>query len=207
MRGFDVGVAEQVGEQVLGELGGDRHAGQAGEGRHPDQRAFELTDVRGDAGGDELQGLLGHLHILALGLVAQDRQAGLDVGWLDVGDQPPPEAPDQPFLQRRDGVGDAVARDHDLLVGAVEGVERVEELLLEAFSLLEELDVVDQQDVDVAVATLEGGVGLVADGVDELVEEVLGRHVAHVVVLVVVVDVVPDGVQQVGLAESRPSRR
>ena len=66
----------------------------------------------------------------------------------------------------------------------------------------EELDVVDQQDVDLAVATLEGVAAVRADGVDELVEERLRGDVTDLVVLVVVVDVVADGVQQVGLAES-----
>ena len=78
----------------------------------------------------------------------------------------------------------------------------MKELLLETFTVLEELDVVDQQDVDVAIAALERRVGVGANGVDELVEERLGGDVAHSVVLVVVVDVVADGVQQVGLAES-----
>ena len=84
----------------------------------------------------------------------------------------------------------------------MQGVERVEELVLEAFALLEELDVVDEQGIDLAVATLKCGVGLVADGVDKLVEERLAGDVAHVVVLIVVVDVVANGVQQVGLAET-----
>ena len=77
----------------------------------------------------------------------------------------------------------------------------MEELLLEPLLAFHELDVVDEQHVGVAVAALErrGRVG--ADGVDVLVQERLGRHVAHLVVGVVLVDVVPDGVQQVGLAQ------
>ena len=158
--------------------------------------------LRGDLGGDELQRLGRDLDLVALGLVAQDGQAGLQVGRLDVGDQAPLEPAAQPFLERGDGVGHAVGRDDDLLVRPVQGVERVEELLLEPLAVLQELDVVDQQDVDVAVAPLEGVAGVGADGVDELVEERLGGDVAHLVVLVVVVDVVADGVQQVGLAEA-----
>ena len=73
-----------------------------------------------------------------------------------------------------------VGGDDDLAVGAVERVERVEELLLEALLVLHELDVVDEQHVALAVAALEGGGGVGADGVDELVHERLGGHVAHV---------------------------
>ena len=78
----------------------------------------------------------------------------------------------------------------------------MEELLLEPLLALHELDVVDEQHVDVAVSPLEVGGGVGTDRVDVLVEERLGAHVAHHVVLVVALHVVPDGVQQVGLAET-----
>ena len=51
----------------------------------------------------------------------------------------------------------AVRGQHDLLVGLVQGVEGVEELLLEPLLVLHELDVVDQQHVAVPVAALELG--------------------------------------------------
>jgi hypothetical protein len=85
----------------------------------------------------------------------------------------------------------------------VEVLEGVEELLLEALLVLDELHVVDEQDVAVAVAALEGAHGVGADGVDEVVQERLGRHVAHVHGRVVLVHVVGDGVEQVGLPQPR----
>ena len=75
-------------------------------------------------------------------------------------------------------------------LAAVELVERVEELLLEPLLVLHELDVVDQQHVDLAVAPLERGRGVGADGVDELVQERLGGDVAHLVGRVVLAHVV-----------------
>ena len=182
---LDVRVAHQIVEQLLGEVGADRDVVEAGVGGDPDQRALELTDVGGDVRGDELERLGRHRTVVALGLVAQDGEAGLEVGRLDVGDQAPLEPAAQPVLERRDGVGHAVGGDHDLLVGPVQRVERVEELLLESFLAFHELDVVDQQHVDVAVAALEVGDGVGADGVDVLVEERLGGDVADDVVLVV----------------------
>ena len=176
---------------------------QAGVGGDPDERTLEFTDVAGDARRDELERLRRHRAPVAFGLVAEDRETGLEVGWLDVGDQAPLEPATQPLLEGRDRVGHAVARHHDLLVRPVERVERVEELLLESFLALHELDVVDEQHVDVAVAALEVGDRVGTDAVDVLVQERLGAHVAHDVVLVVVVHVVADGVQQVRLAETR----
>ena len=50
-------------------------------------------------------------------------------------------------------------------------VKGVEELLLESFFAFHELNVVDQQHVDVAVAAFEVSDGVVADSVDVFVEE------------------------------------
>ena len=44
---------------------------------------------------------------------------------------------------------------HDLLLRVVQRVERVEELVLRAFLARDELDVVDEQHVDAAVALAE----------------------------------------------------
>ena len=98
-------------------------------------------------------------------------------------------------------LGGAVGGQHDLLVGVVEGVERVEELLLGLGLALQELDVVDQQHVDVAVAALEAVLPVVADRVDELVGELFARDVADLRAAVEAADVVADRVQQVGLAQ------
>ena len=76
-------------------------------------------------------------------------------GRLDVGDQAPLEAGAQPVLERHQLLGRTVAGDHDLLVGVVQRVERVEELFLGLLLVFQELDVVDEQDVDVAVAPAE----------------------------------------------------
>ena len=81
-------------------------------------------------------------------------------------------------------------------------VEGVEELLLRLLLALQELDVVDEEHVDIAIAALEIGGLVVADAVDEVVGELLGVHVAHFEVGVEVAAVVTDGVEQVGLAQS-----
>ena len=51
--------------------------------------------------------------------------------------------------------GGQVRGDHDLLAGVVQGVEGVEELVLRLLLAGEELDVVDEEHVDVAVEALE----------------------------------------------------
>ena len=117
--------------------------------------------------------------------------------------QAPLEAVAQARGEGRELAGDAVGGEDELAAGLVEGVEGVEELLLGRRLALEELDVVDQEDVDVAVAGLEG---LVAGGLqrrDELVGERLGGRVADAEARGVVAQVVGDRRQQVGLAQPR----
>ena len=105
--------------------------------------------------GDELEHVVGHRQPLLGGLLAQDRDPGLEVGRLHVGDQAPLEPAAHPLLEAAELLGRQVRGDDDLLVGVVQRVEGVEELLLGLLLALQELDVVDQQDVDVAVAALE----------------------------------------------------
>ena len=57
----------------------------------------------------------------------------------------------------------AIAAQDDLLLRVVERVERVEELGLRAFLARDELDVVDQQHVDAAIAFAEIENAVVAD--------------------------------------------
>ena len=58
----------------------------------------------------------------------------------------------EPLLEGRDGVGRPIRGQHDLTVGLYRVVEGVEQLLLEPVLALDELDVVDQEHVDLAVA-------------------------------------------------------
>ena len=95
----------------------------------------------------------------------------------------------------------AVGGQHDLFGAFVEGVEGVEELLLQAFLAFHELNVVDQEYVAVPVATLEDHLAVVADGVDEVVHEGLCRDIANAHAGEVVHPVMTDGMEQMGLPQ------
>ena len=98
--------------------------------------------------------------------------------------------------------GRPVGRDDDLLVGVVQRVEGVEELFLDTFLAFDELDVIDEQHVDVAVAALERDLAVVAQRVDEVVGEFLGGDVLDPHAGEQSLRVIAGGVQQVGLAEA-----
>jgi hypothetical protein len=81
----------------------------------------------------------------------------------------------------------------------------MEELFLEPLLVRDELDVVDEQDIDVSVSLTEQRGGVVANRLDVLVHERLGRDVANSMMLVVLVDVMTNGIQQMATTPPRCS--
>ena len=97
---------------------------------------------------------------------------------------------------------EAIGGEHELAAGVVQRVEGVEELLLGPGLGREELDVVDEQDVGVAIARLEAVDVAGAKRGEELVGEGLDRRVADGEAGAVGADVVADRVQEMGLADA-----
>ena len=87
-----------------------------------------------------------------------------------------------------------IAADHDLLLGVVQGIKRVEKLRLRPFLASDELNVVDEQDVDGAVSFAKINDAVVADRVDHFVHEALGRDVGEFEMAVVLQHVLSDPV-------------
>ena len=148
---------DEVVQDDLGQVEGHRLAVEVGERRDPDERALELADVGADLAGDVLEDVVGRRHPLEGRLLAEDRDPGLEVGRLDVADQAPLEPGPQPLLEPGQLLRRQVGGDDDLLVRVVQRVEGVEELLLRLHLAGQELDVVDEEHVDVAVDGLERG--------------------------------------------------
>ena len=171
-------------------------------GRDAVEGPFELADVGGHLAGDELERLGVHAHALLLRLGAQDGDAGLEVGRGQVGDEAPLEAAAQALLERDDLLGWPVAREDDLLAVLVDGVEGVEELLLGPLLVGDELDVIDEQQVDLAVARPEVVDAALLDAGDEVVGELLAGGVDDPLARVALHHGVADRVHQVGLAEA-----
>ena len=120
-------LSERLGQQVIV----DNRPGAAG--------ALGATIVS-----NEFKNVVGHFGAVALGVVAQNSQPGFEVWRLHVGNETPAETASQTVFQCRNGVGHAVGGNNNLLVRAVQRVERMEKLFLEAFFAFHELDVVNE---------------------------------------------------------------
>ena len=154
-----------------------------------------------------VRNVLGHIvrqvQIQQLGLALDDGNARFKIRRLDVGGQAPLKPGAQTLLQGFDLLRGAVRRDDDLAAIVVQRVEGVEKLLLRALLAGQELDVVDQKHVRLAVALAELLHRCRLDGGDRLVREFFTIHVNNVEIRVVLLDLNFDGVQQVRLAQTR----
>ena len=166
--------------------------------------ALELADVRLDALGDRGQDVdVRRPGAVALRLLAQDRDPGLQIGRLDVRDQAPLEPRTEPFLEGVDLLRRPVGRQDNLSAGLVHAVEGVEKLFLDALFPGEELDVVDQQNVVRPVPRLELVETFVLQMGDEIVHEGLAREVPRAERGGLGREVVGDRLQQVGFPQAR----
>ena len=87
----------------------------------------------------------------------------------------------------------------------VEGIERVEKLLLRRILARDELNVVDQQRIHLAVFVSELLLLLFVYSLDKLIREILALYIGDVCVRIVKQDIVRYRVHEVGLSDSRRS--
>ena len=116
--------------------------------------------------------------------------------------QAPTQARLQARLQILHFLGKAVAGQDDLLLAIEQRIEGMEELFLGGVLAGEKLDVIDQQRIDRAEATLELIHVLGAQGIDHAADKLLGAQVKHLAGGIVLAHQVAGGVHQVGLAQA-----
>src|SRR5690606_5682518 len=97
--GRGLGRTQHPAERLACEVDRDLATGQRRIGQQLDDRALELADARSAMLRDELEDLVVQDELVLVGLLPQDRDAGLEVGRLDVGDEPPLESRDQPLFE------------------------------------------------------------------------------------------------------------
>ena len=164
--------------------------------------ALDLPHVVGEIFGDVVADLVGEGQAQRQGLVFDDGPAGLIIRRLHVDDEAALKPGTQAVLQAEHIRRHPVGGQDDLPVVFVEGVEGVEKFLLGGVLAGDELDVVHQKQVGVAVFVAEFEVFTAADGLDKLVGELLAPDVDDVVFRVLLLDAVGDGVEQVGFAQA-----
>ena len=197
-----VGFAKHIAHGAVGALLVHLLADQVAVGEDLIHRALKLADVAGDVLGDVLGNVVVDDAAPLSRLVFDDGKARFKIGRLDVDEQAPLEAGLKTVVEQLHLLGRAVGGEDDLTLGLVEGVEGMEKLLLCLLAAGDELHVVHQQKVRVAVFAAELDVLAGADGLDQLVGEIVALDVDDLGVWCFGADFVRDGVDQVRLAEA-----
>ena len=187
-------------QYLTGEIDADLPPRERCVGAKADEEALQLPDVRGHLPREEQGHVVGERDVLHLGLLLENGHAGLDVGGLDVRDQPPLEAVSQALLEVGNLLRHLVRGEDDLAPVVVERVERVEELLLGSLAACQELHVVQDEDVDAAEPLLEVAHAIATERGDEVVHERVGGEVRDANQRLAFEDLVADGVHQVRFA-------
>ena len=193
---------QQVAQRLARQLDGDFLLVEAAVRQDLAQRAFELAHVGAHVLGHEEGHFLGHLGALGARLVDQDGHSHLEFGRLDGHRQARVEARDQPLVDVRQALGIGVRGHHDVALLGQQGLEGVEEFLLRAVLVGEELHVVDQEQVERVVALLELVEGLALVGLNHIRDELLGVDVENLGIGLVGQQLVAHRVHQVGLAQT-----
>ena len=124
-------------------------------------------------------------------------------GGLNVCGEAPLETGEQALFERGDILRRTVGRQDDLALRLVERIEGVEELLLRGLLAGDELNIVDEENVRLAVPLAEFLRRAVADRLDHFVREFVSLYIKDIHLRVAEGDLVADGVQKVRLAKSR----
>ena len=142
------------------------------------------------------------MDLVLVRLAHQDGDAGLQLRRLDRHGQAPAEAGLEAILDTVDLFRIAIRGEDYLLVAFEQGVEGMEELLLGALLVGEELDVIDEQGIDAAVVTLELFNGVVLQRFHHVLHEPLGVHIDDFRIFFALLDGIANGVQQVGFTQT-----
>ena len=209
-----------VFDDLLGdECGGNRAGNDAGKhvarGIHGDasavdeavcaelfDHALKLADIALDVFAEEAENVIGEVDVQKLSLSLQNSDAKLGFGRLDVNDETAFKAALDTLLEVLNVLGRTVRGENDLFACVVKGVERVEKLLLRRNLARDELNIVDQEHIGVAVFFLEFRSGLLFDGADEFVGEILALDQNDVEVGLIALDFVCDRLHQVRFSKS-----
>ena len=107
--------APEIREDFLGEIGIHVASAQGAEGDHAGEGALDLADIGFDATGDQISDVIREQDALDRRLFLEDGDAGLEVRWLNVGNEAPLEAGAKALLDLGNLLGWRVGGEDDLM--------------------------------------------------------------------------------------------
>src|SRR3989338_4436173 len=167
------------------------------------ENALELADVAAHALRDELDDVVWNREPVLLDLRLDDGDTGFDVGLGYLRDHAGGKTPLQTLFETRQKSRMLVGREDDLFVAVVERVEKMEEFLLRLLGVRDELHVVHDEDVVLAILVLEAVRAAGAHGIDVIDGETLRGHIEDILIRVLFLEMIPYRLNKVRLAAPR----
>ena len=112
-----------------------------------------------------------------------------------MGDEAPFHPSDHP-LEELELAGGLIASNQDLFALIVQRLKGVAELFFKVESVLQKLDIVDEEDVEVAVKSFHLVDRFIAEMIDDVVDERFGGNRLNAHLLMVFADVMADAVEE-----------
>ena len=190
-------------QRVLGEFQGDGLFLDAGEGDQFIESPFQLADIGIDMAGDVVHHVFIQCEIQFFRPLLENDAADFIVRRGNRSHQAAGEAGLQAVFELVDVCRRAVTGHDDVFLLIKEVVEGVEDFHLRGVLGAEELHIVDQKEIQISIFRPELGHGAILDGVDELIGEGFTGNEKHRHVRLIGMDVIANGVEQVGLSQSR----
>ncbi len=169
------------------------------------ETTFELADVGMKPVGQKCGNRVRQQDLMHGGLAFQDTFARRQVGLVDDGQKTRAEPRDELAVKAGQILGQKRARENEPATPGIEGLEGIEQLVLDAGFVPEKVDVLQQQHVHVlAKRGLEPLHLLGLERHDQPVGEFLGRQVGHTQPLAGLAgQIPPHGLDEMGLAQAR----
>ena len=146
-------VLEFVFELVEREAGAETHLEESGVVKG----AFQFANVGGVFLGDEFDDFGREIELVGFYLAVENGAASLKIGWADIDNHALTTARFEPVGEVGDARWRTIGADDDLLVVLLERIKGVEEFFLAFLLALEELHIVDDEHVVLAVFFGEAG--------------------------------------------------
>src|SRR6266699_882715 len=143
------------------------------------QRALEPAHVAANTSREELVNVIVQFNLQGARFLPQNGKTRLDVGRLQLRGQAPLETRNQTVFEIGNLRGRTITREHDLFVTVEEGIKGVKKFLLRPLFAGEKLNIVDQEQIGLAVTFAEFHQSIVLNRVDKFVDEELAREIHH----------------------------
>ncbi len=189
-------------QKVLGQLGCHRFAIQRSVRGQPDQSPLKDADIRLDMGGNENDDIFRQLNFQGLLFETQNSHARLKVRRNQFRHQAPLKTRDQSLFQVRNFVRRPVAGHNDLLMGVVQNIKGVKKLLLQGRRFGQKMNIVNQQQVGVAIFIAEVLDAPVLKRVNVFIHQRFAGNIIDVC-FGMAVYIMSDGLHQVRFTEPR----